>query len=97
LKAVLCELAWVIAHTKGTSLAAFSHRIARRRGKKRAILAVAHTLLVSISHVLKTKTPYTDLGEEYFDQLERAHIERRSVRRLEQLGYEVTLTPQQVA
>jgi transposase len=97
LKAVLCELAWVIAHTKGTYLSAFYHRIARRRGKKRAIVAVAHKLLVIIYHVLKTKTPYTDLGEAYFDQLERAQIERRSVRRLEQLGYEVTLTPKQVA
>ncbi len=97
LKAVLCELAWVIAHTKGTYLSAFYHRIARRRGKKRAILAVAHKLLVIIYHVLKTKKPYTELGEEYFDQLERAHIERRSIRRLEQLGYEVTLTPKQVA
>ena len=69
LKAVLCELAWVIAHK----------------------------LLVIIYHVLKTKKPYTELGEEYFDQLEKTQIERRSVRRLEQLGYQVTLTPKQVA
>ena len=50
-----------------------------------------------IYHVLKTKKPYSELGKDYFDQLERVHIERRSVRRLEQLGYEVTLTPKQVA
>jgi hypothetical protein len=87
----------VIAHTKGTYLSAFYHRIARRRGKKRAILAVAHKLLVIIYHVLKTKKPYTELGEDYFDQLEKTQIERRSVRRLEQLGYEVTLTPKQIA
>jgi transposase len=97
LRAVLCEIAWVIAHTKGTYLAAFYHRIARRRGKKRAILAVAHKVLVIIYHVLKTKKPYAELGEDYFDQMERSHIERRSVRRLEQLGYEVTLVPKQVA
>lgn len=97
LRAVLCELAWVIAHTKGTYLSAFYHRVARRRGKKRAILAVAHKLLIIIYHVLKTKKPYKELGEEYFDQLERVHIERRSVRRLEQLGYEVALTPKQIA
>jgi transposase len=97
LKAVLCEVAWVIAHTKGTYLSSFYHRIARRRGKKRAILAVAHKLLVIIYHVLKTKKPYTELGEDYFDQLEKTQIERRSVRRLEQLGYEVTLTPKQIA
>lgn len=97
LQAVLCEVAWVIAHTKGTYLSAFYHRLARRRGKKWAVVAVAHKLLIIIYHVLKTKTPYQELGEDYFDQLERTHIERRAVRRLEQLGYQVTLTPQQVA
>jgi transposase len=97
LRAVLCELAWVVAHTKGTYLSAFSHRVARRRGKKRAILAVAHKLLVSIYHVLQTKKPYHELGEAYFDQRERMHIEQRSIRRLEQLGYEVSLTPKQIA
>jgi transposase len=97
LRAVLCELAWVGAHTKGTYLSAFSHRVARRRGKKRAMLAVAHQLLVIIDHVLKTKNPYREVGEDDFDHLERVHIERRSIRRLEQLGYEVTLTPKQIA
>ncbi len=97
LRAVLCELAWVVAHTKGSYLSAFYHRVVRRRGKKRAILTIAHKLLVIIYHVLKTKKPYHELGEAYFDQLERAHIERRAIRRLEQLGYEVSLTPKQIA
>ena len=97
LRAVLCELAWVVAHMKETYLSAFYQRIARRRGKKRAILAVAHKLLVIIYHVLKTKTPFVDLGGEYFDNLETTHIQRRAVNRLEQLGYHVTLTPVQVA
>ena len=97
LRAVLCELAWVVAHMKGTYLSAFYHRIARRRGKKRAILAVAHKLLVVIYHVLKTKKPFVDLGADYFDKLETSHIQRRAVNRLEQLGYQVTLTPVQVA
>jgi transposase len=83
--------------TKGRYLSAFYHRVARRRGKKRAILAVAHKLLVIIYHVLKTKKPYNELGEAYFDQLERVQIERRSIRRLEQLGYEVSLTPKRIA
>lgn len=47
LRAVLCELAWVVAHSKGMYLSAFYHRVVRRRSKKRAILAVAHKLLVS--------------------------------------------------
>jgi len=97
LRAVLCELAWVVAHMKGTYLSAFYHRIARRRGKKRAILAVAHKLLVIIYHVLKTKKPFVDLGADYFDKLETSRIQRRAVNRLEQLGYQVTLTPVQVA
>ncbi len=82
---------------KETYLSAFYHRIARRRGKKRAILAVAHKLLVIIYHVLKTKKPFVDLGADYFDKLETSHIQRRAVNRLEQLGYQVTLTPVQAA
>jgi transposase len=97
LRAVLCEVAWVIAYTKGTYLSAYYHRIAHRRGKKRAILAVAHKLLIIIYQVLKTKKPYTDLGEDYFEQIDSARIQRRAIQRLEQLGYDVTLTPKQMA
>ena len=97
LRAVLCEVAWVIAYTKGTYLSAYYHRIAHRRGRKRAILAVAHKLLIIIYHVLKTKKPYTELGEDYFEQIDSARIQRRAIQRLEQLGYDVTLTPKQIA
>jgi hypothetical protein len=93
LRAVLCQVAWVVAHTKDTHLSAFYHRIARRRGKKKAIVAVAHKLLVIIYHVLSTKKPYEELGADYFDQLDKTRLERRSVQRLEQLGYTVTLLP----
>ncbi len=94
LRAVLCQVAWVVAHTKDTYLSAYYHRIARRRGKKKAIVAVAHKLLIIIYHVLSTKKPYEELGADYFDQLDKARIERRAVQRLEQLGYIVTLTTQ---
>jgi transposase len=97
LRAVLCEVAWVIAYTKGTYLSAYYHRIAHRRGKKRAILAVAHKLLIILYHVLKTKKPYTDLGEDSFEQIDHIRIQRRAIQRLEQLGYDVTLTPKQMA
>lgn len=97
LRAVLCEVAWVIAHMKDNYLSAFYHRIARRRGKKKAILALAHKLLIIIYHVLRTKKPYTELGAGYFDQLDAARIQRHSIQRLEQLGYTVTLAPKQVA
>ena len=56
-------------------------------------VAVAHSLLVVIYHVLKTGKPYIELGVDYFDQLDATHIERHHVRRLEQLGYNVTLSP----
>lgn len=97
LRGLLGEAAWAVAHTKDTSLSAFYHRIARRRGKKKAILAVAHKLLVMIYHVLRTKKPYTELGPDYFDRLEADRLQRHHIRRLEQLGYTVTLTPKEVA
>jgi len=92
LRSVLCEMAWVISHMKDNYLSAFYHRIARRRGKKRAILAVAHKILVIIYHMLKNNKSYEDLGGDYFDRLDAAQIQRRAIQRLEQLGYEVTLT-----
>jgi hypothetical protein len=60
-------------------------------------MAVAHAVLVIIYHVIRDKHPYTDLGSDHFDKLDLARMERHHVRRLEQLGYEVTLTPKQVA
>ena len=60
-------------------------------------MAVAHALLVLIYHVLKTRRPYQDLGADYFDRLDAARLERHHVRRLEQLGFAVTLTPKQAA
>jgi hypothetical protein len=60
-------------------------------------VAVSHSVLVIIYHVLQSKTPYTDLGADYFDKLDAARIERQHVRRLEQLGYHVTLTPKEAA
>jgi transposase len=69
----------------------------RRRGKYQAIVAVMHSVLVIVYHVLRDQQPYHDLGADYFDRLEAARLERQYVRRLEQLGYTVTLTPASVA
>jgi hypothetical protein len=57
------------------------------------MVAVAHSVLVIIYYLLRDKRPYQDLGADYFDRLEKARMERQYVRRLEQLGYTVTLTP----
>jgi transposase len=97
LKATLGEVAWSIAHTSDTYLAAQYHRLARRCGKPKAIVAVAHTLLVVIYHLLRDRRAYQDLGADYFDRLDTARLQRHYVRRLEQLGYAVTLAPTAVA
>jgi transposase len=97
LKAILGEVAWSIAHTSDTYLAAQYHRLARRCGKPKAIVAVAHTLLVVIYHLLRDQRAYQDLGPDYFDHLDTARLQRHYVRRLEQLGYAVTLAPTAVA
>jgi transposase len=93
LRSVLAEVAWAMSHTKDTYLSAQFHRIARRRGEQKAVMAVAHSVLVILYHMLREGRPYTDLGPDYFEQLEASRIERCHVRRLEQLGYTVTLTP----
>jgi len=97
LRAILFEVAWAIAHTKDNYLSAFYHRMARRHVKKKAIMALAHNVLVIIYHILRTKKPYTDLGADYFDQRDRERIERHHIHRLEQLGYTVTLMPKEAA
>jgi transposase len=93
LRQVLIEIAHVAAKTKDTSLAAQYRRIAARRGKKRALVALGHTILVVVYHILTRREPYRDLGPVYCDQLERQHVEHRLVRRLERLGYTVSLPP----
>lgn len=96
LRSVLCQLAWSIARSKTPSyLSTLYHRIARRRGKKRAILAVAHSLLVSIYHMIRDNKPYKDLGPEYLEKRDSERVERQAVERLQQLGYHVALTRKQ--
>jgi transposase len=93
LQAILGEVAWAIAHTSGNYLSAQFHRLARRRGKQKAVVAVSHRVLVILYHMLRDHQPYTDLGADYFDRLDTQRLQRLHVRRLEQLGYAVTLTP----
>jgi transposase len=97
LRGTLGEVAWVIVHTKDNYLVAQYQRLVRRRGKYKAIVAVMHSVLVVVYHVLRDQQPYRDLGADYFDRLDTARIQRHHVRRLEQLGYTVTLTPASVA
>jgi transposase len=93
LRSIMGEVAWASIKTRATYFHAQFHRIARRRGRNKAAMAVAHSLLIVVYHVLRTEQPYTELGADYLDQLDATRIERHHVRRLEQLGYAVTLTP----
>lgn len=91
LKEALVEAAYAAGRAKGTYLYALFHRIAARRGKKRAAIAVAHAILVIVYHMLKHGSHYRELGQDYFDRLNREAVSRRLVRRLESLGYQVHL------
>ena len=93
LKGLLVQVAWANARSKAGYLGAQFRRLARRRGAQKAVVAVAHSLLVIIYHVLRDRQPYRDLGADYFDRRDTAHLERHHVQRLNALGYSVTLTP----
>ncbi len=94
LREVLVEAANSGARTRGTYLAAQYRRIAARRGGKRAAMAVAHTILVIVYHILsKPGTCYKELGADYFDKRNEKTTVKRAVKRLEALGYTVSLGP----
>jgi transposase len=91
LRAALTEAAQAAGRTKATYLGAQYRRLAARRGKKRAALAVGHTILIIAYHLLTDGTAYHDLGSDYFDRRDQQALERRLVRRLEALGNTVTI------
>ncbi len=72
-------------------LAAQYHRIAARRGPKRAVVAVAHSIVAAAAHLLRDGTTYRELGPNYFDARDRATLARRAIRRLKRLGFKVTI------
>jgi len=92
LQSTLTEVAHGAVRAKDSYFSALYRRIAPRRGKQRAIIAVAHAILKTIHAMLSTGTPYQDLGPNYFDERNRQHAVNSSVRRLERLGYHVSLT-----
>ncbi len=91
LRAVLAEAVWVISHTKDNYLSAQYHRLARRLGEKKAIVAVSHSLLVIIYHMLRAHQDYHDLGPHFFETLDSTRQRDTAVRRLQALGYTVRL------
>jgi transposase len=97
LKRILVQAAWAASHTKGTYLAAQYRRLSKRRGRKRALVAVGHTLLGIMYHVRKRGTNYAELGADFLDRQEPERLTRQLVKRLESLGHKVTLEPGQAA
>jgi transposase len=91
LRATLVEAAHAASRSQATYLSAQYQRLAARRGRKKAIVAVAHSILVIAYHLLRDGTVYEDLGERYFDRRDRESLQRRYVRRLEELGCKVTV------
>ena len=91
LRRTMSEAAWAASHTKDTYYAAQFRRIAARRGKKRANIAVAHSLLVTGYTMLTSQCHYQEVGATFFDSLNRDKVKKNAVKKLEALGYEVTL------
>jgi len=96
LRRCLANAAWALSTKKSSYLSALFRRITARRGHKRAILAVAHAMLVIAYYLLKRKQEYKELSVNYFDQLNAEGLRRSLVRRLERLGHQVTLQPRPV-
>jgi len=91
LRTALVQAAWAATCKKDSYFQAQYRRLAARRGKKRAILAVAHSLLTVIYHMLKNGSTYQELGGDYFDKLNKNRLLPYFVRRLKDLGYQVSL------
>jgi transposase len=89
LKGALTESAWAASKTKNTSYSAFYNNIVRRRGKKRALVALAHRMLIDIYHVLNTGEPYQDIGAETVNERATKRRERSMIRSLEKAKYSV--------
>jgi len=90
-RAALVQAAWAARQQKGTYLAAQDKRLVRRMGKKKALVAVGHSILVIAYHVLQNRTPYQDLGGDYFERRNVDKQRKRLIRQLESLGVKVTV------
>jgi transposase len=93
LRHTLVEAAHAAKFSRNSYASALYGRIARRRGKRKAIVALGHHLLVASYFIIRDELLYCELGAQYFDERARVHVERQCVRRLEKLGYHVELQP----
>ena len=93
MRAVLVQAAQAAAHMKQTALAARYRRIAARRGAKKAVIALAHAILVIAYHIIARREPYQELGEDYLHRLDPEVRAKRLVHQLGHLGFDVILRP----
>jgi transposase len=93
LRTMLVGAAMSAGRTKGSYLKDKYHRLKARRGAMRAALAIAHKILVAAYHMLKKRVPYRDLGEAYLDRIDQTRTAANLRRRLERLGYAVSIIP----
>lgn len=93
LRRALCEAAWAASRTKDTYLAAQYKHFIVRKGKKKTIVAVAHSMLSIAYYLLTRQCPYAELGGDFFDRVNQEAVRSRLVKKLVSLGYQVTLTP----
>lgn len=93
LRGALVEAAHGAVRKKDSYYGAQYRRIAARRGKKKALVAVAHSLAVTIYHILKHRTPYVELGADFFDRLNPSRLLNRLTKRIQNLGFQVHLSP----
>jgi transposase len=91
LRTTLVQAAHAAARTKGTYLNAQCRRLATRHGKKRAMMALAYSILVMAYYMIQRREPYCEAGADFVDHLQPQHTARCLVKRLESLGYHVTL------
>jgi transposase len=89
----MCQAAWGASHTKNTYLSAFYRRIMVRKGAPKAVMALAHHMLVVVYNVLARGEEYVELGSDYYDQRNKPKAVSRLVARLMKLGYYVDLKP----
>jgi transposase len=91
LRSAICEAAWAASHAKKSYFHTQYARICARRGPKRALMAVAHSMIIVGFYLIKHDLEFKDLGADFFDRRNREHVTRRAVKRLNTLGYKVHL------
>ena len=93
LRRILVEAAQAAGHARNSYLGAQYHRLVPRRGKKKAAVAVGHSILVIVYHIIASGSSFQDLGADYFVRRNEDAVKSQAVHRLERMGFKVTLEP----